>query len=240
MTTQQSNKRIVIPSGITLLNWFSGVLSIICVTKGYIEVAALLIVAAAIFDFFDGMVARLINAQSEIGVQLDSLADSVSFGLAPGFLIYHHLLQIFPTNEYLALLGFIPSAAAVARLAVFNVMQSKERDFTGLASPAFALFIIGWSLVFYMETDSLIFQLKNNAIFWITTSVVMAYLMLSPLKMFSFKFKHLKWKENEIRYIFLIISFLMFLFLQIIALPLVIVVYILLSVVYHIKNKNNN
>lgn len=239
MEKRSTSARIAIPSFITLLNWFAGTASILCATQGYMTEAALLIVVAALFDFFDGMIARLLNAQSEIGVQLDSLADSVSFGIAPGFIIYHYLDIALVDKPALALLAFIPSAAAVVRLAIFNAKQSKSYDFTGLASPAFAIFVVGIVLSFILIPNCVIWRMEDNPFFWIAISVVFAVLMLSPLKMFSLKFKHLRWKENELRYIFLIISFLMFPFLRIIALPLVIVLYILMSVVYHIKNKNN-
>ncbi len=238
MEKETRTSKIFIPSTITLLNWFAGTASIVCTAKGYMVEAALFILVATVFDFFDGMVARLLNAQSDIGVQLDSFADSVSFGLAPGFIIYHYLSLAFVHNQAWSLLGFIPSATVVIRLAVFNVKQSNDLNFTGLASPVFAIFIVGLSLCFNLNPTNVLPEMEQSPVFWLAVSLIFSFLMLSPLKMFSLKFKHLKWKDNELRFMFLIISLLMFPFLRIIALPLVVILYILLSVVYHFRNKN--
>lgn len=221
------------------MNWFSGVASIILASNNHFMEAALCIIIAAIFDFFDGFVARLINAQSEIGVQLDSLADSVSFGLAPGFIIFQYLNEILVSNHYLALLGFIPSAAAVTRLAIFNVKQAGENDFSGLASPAYALFIVGLVLSSELYEYNFVCLLTDSFAFWLIVSISLAVLMLLPLRMFSLKFKHLRWKSNQFRYIFIVISLSMFPFLKIITLPLVIILYIIMSIVYHLYVANS-
>ena len=235
---QENLMRVAAPAFVTLLNWLSGVFAILFATKGMLMEASLFIIAGAVFDFFDGLVARLLNAQSELGVQLDSLADSVTFGLAPGFIIYQSLSSMSIASNYLPLLGFIPSAAAVIRLAIFNTKGHKENDFFGLASPAFAIFIAGIVLSIETSTHHQLSAFLNTEVFFVSSAIILAIFMLLPLRMFSLKFKHLKWKENEYRYIFLIISLGIFPFLQIITLPLVIVLYALLSVTYHIKNKN--
>ncbi|MDA3909823.1 MAG: CDP-alcohol phosphatidyltransferase family protein [Bacteroidales bacterium] len=238
MTNKTKPIRIAAPAFITLMNWFAGVMAIIFAMNGMLVEAALFIIAASVFDFFDGMVARLLNAQSELGVQLDSLADAVSFGLAPGFIIYRQLSENPEIAPVLTYIAFIPAAAAVLRLAIFNTKNHNEQDFFGLASPAFALFIAGITLSIELSSHQQLTDFFQSGTFWITCAVICSVLMLLPLRMFSLKFKHLKWKQNEYRYIFLLISFAIFPFLQIITLPLVIVLYILISVLYHINYKN--
>lgn len=238
MTNTTKPIRIAAPAFITLMNWFAGVMAIIFAMNGMLVEAALFIIAASVFDFFDGMIARLLNAQSELGVQLDSLADAVSFGLAPGFIIYQQLAEnpeIAPVFTYVA---FIPAAAAVLRLAIFNTKNHNEQDFFGLASPAFALFIAGITLSIEISSHHQFTDFFQSGTFWITCAVISSVLMLLPLRMFSLKFKHLKWKQNEYRYIFLLISLAIFPFLQIITLPLIIVLYILMSVLYHFNYKH--
>jgi CDP-diacylglycerol---serine O-phosphatidyltransferase len=240
MSRDQNLIRMFIPSFITFMNWFAGVVAILFSVQDMLIEAALMIIIAAIFDFFDGMAARLLNAQSDVGIQLDSLADSVSFGLAPGFIIYHYLNNAIPNQPVISLLAFIPSAAAVLRLAIFNVKQAGFSDFKGLPSPAFGLLIVGICFSLELSNHAVLLQLESSVLFWLSVSLLSAVLMLSPLKMFSFKFKSLKWKGNEYSIVFLIISLIIIPFFQIIALPLVIVLYILISVIYHINNKNIN
>lgn len=194
-----------IPNFITSMNLLSGVLSIIYIFSGDYRIAVLLIFLAAIFDFFDGMSARALKAYSEIGKELDSLADIVSFGLAPSLLLYHLLSGV--EGLHLAI-KFIPLMVAVfsaLRLAKFNVDSEQKVDFMGLPTPAAGLLIA--SLVYFYASSPQIewlTKIMESCYFIPILSVVISWLLVSKIPMFSMKMKDFSWKSNKIRYIYLI------------------------------------
>ncbi len=224
-----------LPNFITTLNILSGVVAIYFATQGAIHIAAYLIIVAAVFDFFDGFVARILKVYSPIGKELDSLADLVSFGVAPTFIIFHWLNACFESlppmlqTETIALLPFVAFIVPIfsaLRLAKFNTDEKQAFNFYGLPTPANALF-----LAFIPFAANTIPIFSN---FWAILSIVVVFSLLLVIKLwlFSLKFKNFQFKENLIRYIFLLISIAFLVLFQLGAFPLIILVYILISLGY--------
>jgi CDP-diacylglycerol---serine O-phosphatidyltransferase len=234
-----------IPNIITSLNLFSGCLAIIAVINWKLEVAGILVFIAAIFDFLDGMAARLLHAHSAIGKELDSLADVVSFGVAPGLIMFN-LIQInsdpLPGNSsylvfapYLALL--IPIFSAL-RLAKFNIDERQSDNFLGLPTPANAFVFASLPMIFIFQYEPMA---SNNAGFLdllfqplVLTAlcILFSWLLVSEIPLFAMKFKSFSWKENDYKYIFLLVSLGLIIWLKFIAIPATILLYILFSVIF--------
>jgi len=227
-----------IPNFITLMNLFSGSLSILFFSQGNVEMAAYMIFLAAVFDFLDGFAARALKAYSDIGAQLDSLADVVSFGVAPGFIIYHLILESHGKQELLIFgIDIIPLIAlliplfAALRLAKFNVDERQTESFIGLPTPASGLLIASLPLMKMQLYDgqSLFYMVVTNTYFYIGIIAVLSVLMVSELPLFGLKFKSWKIKGNEIRYFFILASAIMLFTLHFTAIPFIILLYIFLS-----------
>ncbi len=229
-----------IPNTITSLNLVFGVLAILLAVKGQVELAAYAVFMAAVMDFFDGFAARLLKAYSEVGKELDSLADLVSFGVAPAIIVWMIIRQSDETIlagqinvlEYLIIL--MPVFAAL-RLAKFNVDDSQETSFSGLPVPGNAIFFAGLALNWALYQDAAglggwITESISNAYILIGLVVVFSIFMVIPLRLFSLKFKGFSFRENSVRYVFLLLSLLLILLLGVAAIPLSIVLYLALAV----------
>lgn len=242
-------KRLIsqIPNAITLLNLLSGAVAVVFASHGYLALAGGFIGLAAVFDFFDGLVARLLKVHSSIGAQLDSLADMVSFGLTPSYLIFQHLWLLHDTGgsrpalEDLAgiqlagmALSFLVAVFAAVRLARFNIDVRQKEAFIGVPTPAIALFFASAISLYYLEPQLQQMQVLAKPWIWQASVVVCSILMVLPLRMFSLKFKDLSWRHNQIRFVFVGFSLFLLVLLQAVALPIIIIWYILLSIVYHI------
>ena len=209
-----------IPNFITSLNIASGTLSIIFSFEGLPTQAAYFILLAAVFDFSDGLVARLLHAQSEMGKELDSLADIISFGLAPAIIAYHIMKSsllidiLYPSNLewdrmlYLFSIILIPIFSGL-RLAKFNIDTRQTSSFIGLPTPANALFFAAMPIIASQNPFEPILFLIYNKTFLLYTIIISSLLLVSPIPMFSFKFKNLKLKDNALRYFFLSLSLLL-------------------------------
>ena len=227
-----------VPNTITCMNLICGCLSIIFSFDGKLETAAYFIFAAAVFDFFDGFMARWLKAYSAIGKELDSLADMVSFGLAPAFIMYALLLtaaatnglqvEIFTCGWFIAVPAFIIAVFSALRLAKFNIDTRQTDSFIGLPTPANALFIC--SLAFISSGGSQLSILTGNLFFLNAVIVVFSYLLVAELSLFSLKFKSFDWTSNKIRYIFIVVSAFILLTLHWAGLAVVILIYIVLSI----------
>lgn len=231
-----------IPNLITLCNLLCGVFAVIIAISGILpfEIAAILIFAGAVFDFFDGFAARILKANSDIGKQLDSLSDLITFGFAPAALvssvIQHILFGTVVTDvesvvwqEYvLFLTPFIIVPFSALRLAKFNVDPRQSHTFIGLPTPANALFFA--SIIFYPELSPILL---------VFLSVAFSLLLVSEIPMFSLKFKTFALNDNKFRYSFLAISVIILAIFQLLALPFVILLYILTSVALYIISKKN-
>ncbi len=224
-------KLFTIPNIITLANLLCGCCSIVAsLVWGDLTLAFVLIMAAAVCDFLDGATARLLKAYSAIGVQLDSLADMVSFGTAPSVALYALASQgvsILGLSEMwvnvLCFVPFIMAAFSALRLAKFNIDDTQHEEFCGLPTPANAILCV--SLAMLAERDGV-----TVAVEWVAlVSVVLAMLLISPVRMFSFKFKSLALRQNLVRYLFAAYALIIIFVLGIYALPLIIVTYIVVS-----------
>ncbi len=233
-----------IPNTITSFNLLSGCISITLAFEGYLLFAVYMIFLAAIFDFLDGMSARLLNSYSVVGKELDSLADIVSFGVAPSVILFHMMkISLFgstqlPALELLTLteivLLLIPFFIAVlsgVRLAKFNVDERQTENFIGLAVPANAMFFVSLYLVKILTTNHFLVSLLENEYFLAALILVFSLLLVAEFPMFSLKFKNLELKENKIRYIFIVLTAILLITLHTVAIPLVILLYILLSAI---------
>lgn len=219
-----------IPNFITSLNLFAGCLAIYYGFRGNYELVMMFVLLAAVFDFADGLAARLLHAYSPMGKELDSLADVISFGVAPGVLVLSMLTQS-SLPYWVGFAGFIIPVFSALRLAKFNIDERQTSSFIGLPTPANALFWIGLG---YSFSEILI----ANPWYILVFTVIFSGLLVSELPMFSLKFKSLKWKDNQVPYIFLLISVLLIALLQTKAIALIIGWYILFSVIlYFLKLK---
>jgi CDP-diacylglycerol--serine O-phosphatidyltransferase len=235
-----------IPNTLTTLNLVCGLISVTLVLQNHLVWAAFFIFIATVFDYLDGTAARLLKAYSELGKQLDSLADLVSFGVAPGLIMfqllsYHctngcNILERWNIIPYLALL--IPVCSAL-RLAKFNIDPRQEVNFIGLPTPANAIFFASIPMILeiqvrihtFIQLDFMVALFSNPRVLAVLT-VFFSYLLISDFHLFSMKFKSMTWKENQHRFVFLFISLVLLLIFSICAVPMVILAYLLLSVVY--------
>lgn len=233
-----------IPNTITSLNLLSGCISIALAFEGYILFAVYMIFLAAVFDFLDGMTARLLNAYSIVGKELDSLADVVSFGVAPSVIVFHLMkISLFKTvhlppienltiTEILFLLiPFFIAILSGVRLAKFNVDERQTENFIGLAVPANAIFFVSLYLVSVITTNDLLLTVLKNKYVLSVLVILFSLLLVAEFPMFSLKFKNLGFQGNEIRYIFIVLSAILLISLHTIAIPIIIILYILLSAV---------
>jgi CDP-diacylglycerol--serine O-phosphatidyltransferase len=219
-----------IPNLITLLNLASGTTAIVLTIEGQWQWAVYLVLAASLFDFLDGFSARMLQAYSETGKQLDSLADMVSFGVLPAVFIYtiFRSLMSGTTLEWVVLISvlLVPVFSAI-RLARFNSDEAEGEFFSGLPTPAHTLF---WTGLFwqFMESHSLFGSSVNLYFMW-AIMLIMAFHLILPIPMYSLKFSHFRLRGNLIRYLLLLVAVVVLLFTGLSGLSLVILFYILLS-----------
>ena len=212
-----------VPNFITCLNLFSGCVAALLAFKGNYQGAFIAILVAAVFDFFDGFAARLLKAYSPMGKELDSLADMVSFGFAPGMIVFS-LLTEANINEWLPYLAFIIPVFSGLRLAKFNIDERQTSSFIGMPTPANAIF---WGGL----TTSFAPFLISNVWLIIVLTVLFSYLLVAEIPMFALKVKNLAWKDNQIQYIFLGVTIILLVIFQLNAFAPIIGWYILLSVI---------
>jgi CDP-diacylglycerol--serine O-phosphatidyltransferase len=237
-----------IPNFITLLNLVSGCIGIIFIFDGNLPVASYLIFLAALFDFLDGMVARILKVKSDIGKELDSLADIISFGLVPGFIMMK-LLQIsigitevnpgiISVIPYLALL--IPVFSAI-RLAKFNIDSRQTYSFIGLPTPACAILIASFPLIIEQKTTLIGFEPAwfanqiTNPYLLIGLILILSYLLVAELPLFSLKISKNEPVKNRIKYVFIGISAILIILFYFLSVPFIMLFYILLSLFFKSK-----
>ncbi len=227
----------------------SGIGGIVAALNGFWNVAFWLMIAGAGFDFFDGMVARLLNVSGEMGKQLDSLSDLVTFGVLPAIIMYKLLLgsdlpyPYFTVFEVrvIPLIAFLIAAFSSLRLAKFNIDDRQSSSFIGLPTPANALFIGALSYATHSVCNcNIIHTIIANPYFLIILTLLSSYLLVAELPLFALKFKNTKWADNTIRYIFIILSItLLGIFYQwpYMAIIIIIPLYILMSIFNNKFNK---
>ena len=216
-----------IPNFLTLLNLLSGCIAIVMVANLKFDMAFYFVALGIFFDFFDGYFARKFNASGPLGVQLDSLADMVTSGVVPGFVMFCMLsFGEFPTNYFLPYLGFIITLGACYRLANFNIDTRQSDSFIGLPTPANCLFIMSLPLI----SNSFVATYINNQWVLLAITAVSAYVMNAEIPLFSLKIKDFSFQKYKLQIGFLIASITMVITLQFLAVPLIILNYVLLSV----------
>lgn len=242
-----------IPNAITALNLICGCLAITNAFTGELYISSILIFAAAIFDFMDGAAARLLKVSSPLGEQLDSLADMVSFGLAPGIILFQftkylntvYQSPILTENPWLFYIALIIPVFSAFRLAKFNIDTRQTDGFIGLATPANTLFFSCIVLVYFfpdlpqlINTKNIVLPIISNPIILLGLGIIFSILLVLEIPMFSLKVKSLKWKGNELRFTFLGLFFLLLSLINITAFPLIILIYIIWSTIITLSAKN--
>lgn len=227
-----------IPNTVTCCNLLSGCVAIVMAHQGCYQAALGFIVLGAIFDFFDGLLARALKAYSPLGKELDSLADDVTFGVAPAMMVFSLMHEIAlpawlaPVAGLLPYAAFLIAAFSALRLAKFNIDTRQTTSFIGLPTPANALF---WgSLIVgahdFLVADTLAF------LYLIILVLLTSWLLVAEIPMFSLKFKNLSWRDNKVQFIFLLGCIPLVLFLQLAGLAAVIIWYALLSLLTQRKS----
>ncbi len=210
-----------IPNALTCANLLSGCIGSIYAFNGDLKTVAFFVIISGVFDFFDGSAARLLNVKSDIGKELDSLADVISFGFLPGIIVYK--LLMLSGLDWVSYAGFLITVFSALRLAKFNIDTRQTEDFIGLNTPMNTFLIISLP---YLADD---FAFITNPYFLIALIAVVSYLLTSEIKLFSMKLSSLKWQPNKYKFIFVIIAVLLVAFLKFAAIPIVLVIYILFS-----------
>lgn len=238
-----------IPNTITLLNLLAGLLALIHAFNGNYNEAFSLVCLGIFFDFWDGFFARIWKVQSPIGLQLDSLADMVTSGVVPGLVMYKMLGDIQENQSQYNLtedtyymgvvpyLGFLITLASCYRLAKFNVDTRQTDSFIGLPTPANALLIMSIPMIqFHSEFEWLVDFLSNPYVL-VGVTVLSSYLLNAEIPLFSLKVKSFSWEKYKMQVVFLILSLILIVLLEFIAIPIIILLYVILSVVNNTMGK---
>lgn len=228
-----------IPNAITCCNLISGCVATAFAFGGQLETALLFIVIGAVFDFFDGMSARLLGVSSPIGKELDSLADDITFGMAPSTMVFYELgVMDYPSfleqfRHILPFFAFIMAAFSALRLAKFNLDERQTTSFIGMPTPANALF---WGSLIVGAGNFL--EASPYMLLVVLALVVLcSYVLVSEIPMFALKFKQWGWNGNEVKYIFIITCVPLILIFGISSFAIIIAWYVILSVYVNLKNK---
>ncbi len=238
-----------IPNAITLLNLLAGLLALIHAFNGNYNEAFSLVCLGVFFDFWDGFFARIWKVQSQIGLQLDSLADMVTSGVVPGLVMYKMLADIQENQSqynlteetyYMGIvpyLGFLITLASCYRLAKFNVDARQTDSFIGLPTPANALLIMSIPMIqFHSEFEWLVDFLSNPFVL-VGVTVLSSYLLNAEISLFSLKVKSFSWEKYKMQVVFMIISIILIAFLEFISIPIIIILYVILSVINNTMGK---
>jgi len=251
-----------IPNILTLLNLLAGIIAVMLAVSDRLVEAALFVLIGILFDFFDGLLARILNVQAELGKQLDSLADVVTSGVVPGivmfqlfkrsshkdwmdglsceignWVVFEETAMISLTDSKIHLLPFVGlllSLAAAYRLANFNIDERQISSFIGLPTPAMALFILSLPVILIYGENEFINNLILNKYILIAIVVIFSILMNAEIPLFALKFKNFSLKENTIEVFFLLISILLLIVLNFVAVPIIILLYVLFSIIKNI------
>jgi CDP-diacylglycerol--serine O-phosphatidyltransferase len=235
-----------IPNIFTLLNLLSGTIAVIYAVENNLVGAAFMVFLGIFFDFWDGFTARLLGVQGELGKQLDSLADVVTSGVVPGIVLFKLINQtaamgywetesdfwFSETVSPYAFIGLLFTLGAAYRLAHFNIDTRQTTSFIGLPTPAAALVVLSLPLMLaYSAFDWVTYLLLNKWVLIVLT-LVLCYLMNAEVRLFALKFKNYSWRDNKVKYIFVMLIAALTILLQFAAIPVIILLYMLLSLFY--------
>ncbi len=247
-----------IPNLFTLLNLLSGLIAIIMALSDKLVDAAFFVFLGIFFDFFDGFFARKLKVEGEFGKQLDSLADMVTSGVAPGIVMFQ--LILYATKQqwfmqlsceigswqnygetsihYTAFIGLLIPLASAFRLAKFNIDERQTSSFIGLPTPALSIFVMSLPLILHYSDQQFFIDIIHNKYILILITIIGSYLLNAEIPLFSLKFKNYAWMDNKVKYTFILITILLLVLLHTVAIPLIIILYILISIIENIINKN--
>lgn len=227
------NIKRLVPNLFTMLNLFCGCVALVMAMDLKFDLAFYFVCLGIFFDFFDGFFARKFGVAGPLGVQLDSLADMVTSGVVPGYVMFKLMSNSdsFGSESYLPYLGFIITLGACYRLAKFNIDERQSDSFIGLPTPANALFFTSLPLINLAFYDDNFSGVIYNKWFLIGLTLLSAYVMNAEIPLFSLKIKNFSFAKYKLQIFFLVVSVLLLTFLQILAVPLIIILYVLLSVV---------
>lgn len=238
-----------LPNTITLLNLLAGVIAVLFAANDHLIIAAFFVLLGIFFDFFDGFAARQLKVQSALGVELDSLADMVTSGVVPGIIMFqllrrtlgdwesHSLVQSMKELELLPFVGLLLTLGAAYRLAKFNIDTRQTDGFIGLPTPAMALYVISLPLIIAYGGQEMAIDLIDNRYFLLISTVALVILMNIELPLFALKFKNFSFNNHLTEILFLVLSLVLILLLKFVAIPIIIVLYILFSL---FKKDNSN
>ncbi|WP_460219680.1 CDP-alcohol phosphatidyltransferase family protein [Psychroserpens sp. MEBiC05023] len=245
-----------IPNCITLLNLLSGSIAVIFAVHNNFVAAALFVFLGIFFDFFDGLLARKLGVQSDLGVQLDSLADMVTSGLVPGIVMYKLISMSINAPEIvtqknwsssfsfsnidiapIAVIGLFITLASGYRLAKFNIDEDQQSYFKGLPTPANTLLVMSLPLIVEFQNSSLVTSLILNQWFLIVFTLISCFLLTSNMKLLALKFKDFSFNNNSYRYILIVSAIVLLVLFHFIAIPFIIVLYIILSLLDNLTTK---
>ncbi|QAA81462.1 phosphatidylserine synthase [Aequorivita sp. H23M31] len=244
-----------IPNFITSLNILCGSIAVLFAVSGNLIVASVFVFLGIFFDFFDGLAARSLNAQSDIGLQLDSLADMITSGLVPAIVMFQllnlaflgtmqNLTDVFSSQgwnvgikNYLPLIGLLIVVASGYRLAKFNVDTRQTSGFIGLPTPANTLLILSLPLILEYQFSEVAESIILNKWVLIGLTAVSCILLNAEIPLFALKFKTWDFKSNAVRYVFLALCILFLITLKFLAIPIIILMYIILSLTWKVPEK---
>ena len=241
--------RSIIPNTLTSLNLFCGCIAVLSFLNHFYYLGISLIIVATVADFFDGFFARLLKVQSNLGKELDSLADMVSFGFVPGTIIYvalcksydlNGLVDILENKNYIPFSGFLITIFSALRLAKFNIDTRQTSSFIGLPTPANTLFFMTIPLIWINNptSDKLINSLATNPILLISLVCIFSYLLVAELPLIALKFKGRQLKNNVYRYLLIALAIIDIALFGYLSIPIILVCYIILSGIETLTNKS--
>ena len=222
-----------IPNTVTCCNLICGCIASVMAFQARYDMAIIFIIIGAVFDFFDGMLARLFKVSGPLGKELDSLADDITFGFAPSVIVFSLFKEVHYPEFLQSMADFIPytafliSAFSALRLGKFNIDPRQSTSFIGMPTPANALF---WGSLVVGGHDFLVSE-SFNALYLFALVILMSYLLIAEIPMFSLKFKNLTWKDNKVSYIFLLVCIPLLIIFRISGFAAIILWYILLSLI---------
>jgi CDP-diacylglycerol--serine O-phosphatidyltransferase len=240
-----------LPNLITLLNVLCGCIAVVFAVRNKMDIAAVFVFLGILFDYADGLLARLMGVQSELGIQLDSLADMITSGLVPGIVMFQ-LLSMSHTagwnpvslaegssgvnwHDLVPYLGFMITLASGYRLARFNIDENQVDSFIGLPTPANCLLILSMPLILLYQGNDFLNSIILNPWFLVLLTLLSSFLLNAPITLFALKFRNWSFKDNALRYVFICISLVLLLTLEFLSIPLIIAFYILSSLLASVK-----
>jgi CDP-diacylglycerol--serine O-phosphatidyltransferase len=243
------NIKKYIPNTITLLNLFCGLLALIAIFNGFYDHAFLFVSLGIFFDFWDGFLARKFNVSSELGLQLDSLADMVTSGVVPGLMMFKLIENIQNNQEiynvtadtfYMGVIpyfGFLITLASCYRLANFNIDKRQINSFIGLPTPANTLLIMSIPMIQYFGAIEWVSVILDNPYVLMGITFLSVFLLNAEIPLFSLKFKTFSWEESKLQILFVLFSVIMLLFFVFMAIPIIVFSYITISLILNKSKK---